>query len=613
MLTLFHYCKSLKLGKGDTLTGIFDLQLSISELRFFFQYFKKINKLSIINKKEWILLYFFLFIEVILGIFAFYFFYLVPKSHPYNQGLKFLDVGNFDEAILEFNRAVEKEPSNYEAHFKLANLYLKKEVFIKAEEHLQKILDIQKFNEEIQKSDILHKLGEVEFTLKNYEKAYLAFREIITYNSSDYEANFHLGLIYAGQFLYQDAIKYFRKAIQSQSNDINARINAALCLVEIDNISDAVVLFDEAIGLAPDNLKIKFFLGITFFMSQGYKRAVNLFMDTLKKTDDNEQKSICYRLLSISYYFLKSIPMTTEILDTSIEFYKLNNLIDQYKQALFDYILIFISDNQLELAKEKLGLLKILDNSYGFTDQLVQYLDFKTKPKEKQEEVEDSQHSPLIYSYFKAAQHIIGLDEEKAKDANAEQMDEMFEEIKKAWMDSFISENFLWKLGGLTASRIFNLEVLSQKEKLDDIKSETQKFTSGSFVKEFMKLDRKAFMEISRKIVIKLGYKIVNENAKPDLADFVAGDGIDFTVQQIGNPGVTTLVQIRRWEQGKVGEITFHNLLHHMSEAKTRKGIFIVPAEVTPDAQKFIEKIPQIRVISLNDLSQLLRSVMNTA
>ncbi len=551
----------------------------------------------------------FLLFEIILGFILFYIFYIAPKINPFNKGMKLLEEGNIDEAILEFTRAVEKDPENYIAHFKLAHLYLQKDVLLKAEEHFKQVLEIGKFNEEIKRLDILQHLSKIQFNLKKYEELLFTLKEILAVFPSDYTANYYLGLLYAGQLIYEEAIKYFQKAIRARPTDINTRINLALCYVQVENIDSAIKELEEAVKNAPENEKAKFFLAIALFMAKGYKKAIDFFLTVLKSTQEKERKFICYRLISAAFFLLDKIDRAKEFLDTGIEFVKMESMFEEYKTLLYDYGMMYASIGNFIQAKEKWKILNVIDENYPNLEELLKYIEIKTSPVEEPEEEIEPYLTPAAASYFKAAQHIINGESEQEEDEE-KKYETIFNEIKEEWLNSFIPENFLWKLGGLTSAKRFNIEMLMEKEKLENVQAEASKFNIPSIIKEFMKLDRKKFEEVGRKIVQKLGYIIIKENFRPTLADFVEGDGIDFVAKEPGIAGQIVLIQLRRWDQGKVGEIPFRNMTQSMAEVKAKRGIFIVPAELTEGAQRFLEKMPNITVLTYKDMGKLLRRTL---
>jgi len=559
------------------------------------------------------LLYWLLLIELVLVGLGVYFFYIAPKLDAYNRGLKFLKEGNIDEALLELTKAVEDDPDNYDAHYKLAQIYLKKNVLIKAEEHFKKVLEIGRYNEEIDKFEVLHELGKIQFELNKLEEAYFTFKEILQVFPHDFIANYYIGLIYAGQLVYESAIQYFVNAANNRPNDLKTHINLGLCYAQIDDLSSAISEFETALKLAPKNEEIRFYLGIALFMGKAYKNVPEHLMEVIKHIDDNEKKYMCYRLTIFSYFFTEKYKEAEELLNIAIDFTKSNSLIDEYKQLLFDYAMIAIIEGEYDIAREKLKLLEVIDQYNTDVNHLLEYVEWILNPENNQEEEQEEEEldidiTPAAAAYIRATRGEEELEDEKKK--KEKELEDIFNHIKELWLDSVLPENYLWLVGGLTNPKKFNIEILEGKDKLDNIQDEANKITSTSLLKEFMKLDRKKFIEISRKIVRKLGYNIVSENLRPDLADFVEGDGIDILAKEIGGAGVLTLIQIRRWDQGRVGEIPLRNLTQKMSEVKAKRGVFICPAQFTEGAQKFIETNSTITVYSYNELPNLLKGIL---
>ncbi len=547
------------------------------------------------------MIFWFLLIEFIFIIIGIYFFFISPKLDAYNRGLRFLNEGNIDEAILEFTRAVEKDEYNYDAHYKLAQLYMQKDVFLKVEEHYKKVLEIGRFNEEINRIKILQELGKIQFKLNKLQEAFFTFKEIIMVFPHDFTANHYLGLIHAGQLDYEGAIEYFINASNNRPNDFNTLVYLGLCYVQIDDINTALEYFEKALKLAPNNENINFYMGITLFMWKSYKRVPAYLLKTIQETNDNEWKYMAYRLTIRSYFLDNKMDAAKNILNTAIEFTKNSKLVDEYKQLLFDYAMMLIINGDYDISRDKLKLLKNIDEYNTNVDELLEYVEWLSNP-DREEEKEDIELdiSPAAAAYLKRTQQEEGVNDDQKKN------ELIFNRIKEMWEDSFLNENYLWIVGGLTSSKRFNIEILDGKDKLDNVKEEANKITATNFLKEFMKFDRKKFIQISRKLVLKLGYNITDENLRPDLADFVEGDGVDFLAKEIGGAGVLTLIQIRRWDQGRVGEIPLRNLTQKMAEVKAKRGVFLCPAQFTEGAQKFIESNGSITVYSYNELSRIL-------
>ncbi len=557
-----------------------------------------------------------LLLMVILAFALVFLFYIKPLLDPFNRGVKYLEEGKKDEALLEFVRAIEKDPENYEAHYRLARLYLEKGILSKAEEHFKRVLEIGKFTEEIQRLDILEEMGKIQFKLKKLEDAFFTFKEILSIFPHNYTANYYMGLIFAGQLAYEEAYEYFVNAFKSRPNDINSYINAALCLFQMGEYDEAISTFEKAVKIAPDNDKARLFLGIACFKNKLYKKAVENLIPVIRLSTEKKYKFIAYRLTAISFFYQGKKEAIDEFMTGGIEYTKTNSMIEEYKTLLYDYGMINILLKKWEDAYQKLKTLQVIEPYHPTLEELIAYVEWHLKitgeetKEETKEETSEKKIPPVIESYFHSIEHQYEIKEEEKEELSPEdKMELVFEDIKLSWLDSILPDSLLWNLGKLTSSIKLNLEMLQNQEK-NNLKEEIKKAADGpSLIKALMKMDRKNFEMLGRKIVNKLGYIVVRENFRPSLADFVEGDGIDFICKDV-TKNEMCLIQVRRWDQGKVGEIPFHSLLSEMVKHKIRKGIFIIPADLTDGAKKFIEEHPNITVITYNELIKILRDII---
>ena len=553
------------------------------------------------------MIYIIFILELIIVGVAFYFFYFVPKKDSVNKGDKFLKTGNFDEALLEYNKAIQKKPDNYEAHYKLANLYMQKNILVKAEEHLSRVVEIDKYSEKMNKLSILRDLGEAQFKITKHREALFTFKKLLDLSGKDYDSYQYMGLIYAGQLTYKEAIDYLIKAVKLKPNDVNSKINISLCYMQMDKTENAINILKEVLKSVPDNLNVKFYLGVILFQNRAFKETIEALFDVMKRSHEEEKKHYSFRLIAISYYYLNKIDKSLEILDTGIGFVKKSSMIERHKQLLYDYGMICLTKDRIETGKEKLMTLKTIDNYYEDIEELFGYVELKQiqKAEEEQETEREDELSPALVSYHRASQSAMGLEEETeiVKAENA------FKNIKKSWLENIIPKNFLWRMGGLSSKKSIKLEVWDENEKLAEVPRETREVRSSMDVKGFMKLNGEEFQNISRKMVTKLGYTIINENFRPQMGDYVEGDGIDFVGKDTGKSDERTLIQIRRWRQERVGEIPLRNMTQEISTNNAKKGVFIVTSELTPGAQKFLETTPRIKVFGFSEFSRLLRKI----
>ncbi|MCZ2394222.1 MAG: tetratricopeptide repeat protein [Chitinophagales bacterium] len=114
-------------------------------------------------------------------------------------------LGNYNEALLRFSAIVKEDPSNYEAHFQLAQVYYQLSLFDKAEAACMKAVSLN----------------------PNKEWFY----------------------IYLGQIQYEKgevskAVETYKKLVQLKPNDISLYMDYASLLIEDDKKKEALAVYD---------------------------------------------------------------------------------------------------------------------------------------------------------------------------------------------------------------------------------------------------------------------------------------------------------------------------------------------------------------------------------
>ncbi|HYE78098.1 MAG TPA: protein kinase [bacterium] len=147
-----------------------------------------------------------------------------PVIHVYtNRGQAFLDEGNLDAAIAEFQKAVEISPDNFTANFKLAQVYFAKGQLDQARRLIGNALSLMpNFVEgHILLGDIYYRKGKREQAKDEY---YYAI-QVGEKNSHAWQA---LGRFYYQEALYSDAAGAFQKAVELDPRNEEAKAHLAL-------------------------------------------------------------------------------------------------------------------------------------------------------------------------------------------------------------------------------------------------------------------------------------------------------------------------------------------------------------------------------------------------
>ncbi|MEJ2109171.1 MAG: tetratricopeptide repeat protein [Acidobacteriota bacterium] len=167
------------------------------------------------------------------------------KEH-FEKGVDLYNANNYDEAIVEFNAALELDPSQPAIHSRLADSYKKLEKYEDALAAYDKVIELDPTNSNAytNKGDVLNKLGKEKESLEAFQKA-------TEMNPNAGAQNFYnMGVTHYNNGDLDQASAFFRKAIESDKNYAEAYYLLATCLSSnMDTIPEAITLFQQYIDL----------------------------------------------------------------------------------------------------------------------------------------------------------------------------------------------------------------------------------------------------------------------------------------------------------------------------------------------------------------------------
>lgn len=177
----------------------------------------------------------------------------------YNLANSFRKIGIFDEAILEYKRAIALRPQYPDAHTNLGVVYLKKEEFKEAAKYFIESLNLNP-------SDLqtLINLAETYRYLREFDKAVDIYKRVISVNPGNIQTHINLGATYAMKNNYVKAIEEYEVALNLTSDStLKAKIyfnlgSAYMQLGKVDIAKNAwhkALKFDADLKQARENLE----------------------------------------------------------------------------------------------------------------------------------------------------------------------------------------------------------------------------------------------------------------------------------------------------------------------------------------------------------------------
>ena len=163
-----------------------------------------------------------------------------------------------------------------------------------------------------------YELGKLLIKKKEYNKAFMIFKDILKKNPNDLRANFQLGKINYELNDLNQSIFFFKKCNQIQANTPSILFNLALSLQSIGKINEAKKQYLKLVSINPNDVKSYyglFFLDITNINSNYYNKLQSLI---------NNNKISLFEKSLINFIFSK-IEKKNGNLNNEINFLKISH------------------------------------------------------------------------------------------------------------------------------------------------------------------------------------------------------------------------------------------------------------------------------------------------
>jgi tetratricopeptide (TPR) repeat protein len=164
-----------------------------------------------------------------------------------NLGLALFQKGQVDDAIAQYQKAVEIYPNYVAAHYNLGNALLQK--------------------------------GQLDTALAQYEKA-------VEIDPNDAAAHINLGNAFFQKQQLDKAVAQFQKAVEINPNDAEVQYNLGNALFQKGQLDEAVAQFQKALKIDPNSFATHYNLGGAFFQKGQLDEAITQFQEVLRLKPD---------------------------------------------------------------------------------------------------------------------------------------------------------------------------------------------------------------------------------------------------------------------------------------------------------------------------------------
>src|SRR5271157_2434927 len=206
----------------------------------------------------------------------------------FSQGKKYLQIKDYDSAILMYRIAIEKEPTHAGAHFGLADIYMMRKNYGKA---ISEYNDVMKFDGD--NAAARYGLGMAYLGSGNFKGGTAEFQKCLSLASKGQELLFKsykaLGDAYLLQADHEQAIDNYLKAMKIEDKNSDIYHSLGQAYVAAGRSDEAIRTFEQGSRLFPEESEFKDDLASVYnriggahFAAKKYKDAIEYYKKTIE-------------------------------------------------------------------------------------------------------------------------------------------------------------------------------------------------------------------------------------------------------------------------------------------------------------------------------------------
>ena len=187
----------------------------------------------------------------------------------YNLGHLLGDQGHIEEAMEQYQKAIQINPNSSEAQYNLGLALAGQHRYGEAIENFHKAIRINP-----DYCEALNNLGAAFAALGRFDEAIENYRRATQINPTFAEAQYNLGTTLAAQGQFEEAIQHFRRAVKINPNSPEAQYNLGNILASQGRYQEAIESFSQTIEINPNDFKVLYNLGNALAAQGRYQEAI---------------------------------------------------------------------------------------------------------------------------------------------------------------------------------------------------------------------------------------------------------------------------------------------------------------------------------------------------
>jgi tetratricopeptide (TPR) repeat protein len=199
-----------------------------------------------------------------------------PIAHNH-LGLEFYYRQRYDNAIAEFEQALQIDAEDDDAYNNLATVYYAQERYEDAEAAFQQALALAP-----EQALIHYNLGAVYERLEDPESAIAAYQAALNLDPYLESAHFNLGLVYHRQERWAEAIFMFERLLDINPDSLEAHNGLGVVYLQLGVFPQAVYEFGKALEIYPLHVEALNNLGLAFLNMELFEEAIPPLEDAVQ-------------------------------------------------------------------------------------------------------------------------------------------------------------------------------------------------------------------------------------------------------------------------------------------------------------------------------------------
>ncbi len=515
---------------------------------------------------------------LILGVVVSYVYLIAPRLNPANRAEEYLSQNRIEDAIEEYRKLLDNDPLNPVVNYRLGNLYFRKNEVDQGVIHYEQVLNSGKFSHEVDRYDVMRKLGRAYVSREQLDRAFQAFFEISRAFPADEEALYHIAFISLGQEMFEFSLKYFEKLLKaSKSRSFEVLFGAGITSFMNQKLLESIEYFRESASLNSSSEIANISAAFALNKKRDFSNASSYARKVADGSGDINAALIGKRLLGIILFqwnrAAEAMSIYEELLNDAVK----AGISEDIEMYLYDIGFIAIAAEKTEMAYEYWNQLYQRNRSY----KKIQIL------------------TTLLRKEMEA-------DGRLKKDSGAG----AFVAYSEEWIRETFPEDFIWDICGLKSAEKIDLRGIIGRGKQAEQKTSGQSrqadvvMPGDDVIERLYELDTENFRIIAGRVVQKLGYTVDDI-----LPTYKESDGVDFLARSSDGKN-TALVWVRRWKGLSIGEIPLRNFAQAINDIKAKEGYFITSGILTPTAESSLQRLKNVKVIYPEQFGNLLQGLL---